>query len=140
MLGIDTSEQGVIKLDIAVNDGIYNIFCEGNNVVGIGDNKGSGNVTVSGGIFTIHNAASTELPLGSKNGRTVIKGGSITSDSSTPIKAVSPYGDPLELKRIETDGKLRTSIVFGGSEYTYSAEPSEGENFVNAYFPVGYRV
>ena len=136
-IGIGTSSGA---LDIAVNDGIYNIFCEGNNVVGIGDDKGSGSVTVSGGIFTIHNAASTELPLGSKNGRTVIKGGSITSDSSTSIKAVSPYGDPLELKRIETDGKLRTSIVFGGSEYTYSAEPSEGENFVNAYLPVGYKV
>lgn len=127
-------------VDVSVNDGSYNIFCEGNNVVGIGDDKGLGNVTVSGGTFTIHTAASNELPIGSKNGKTVIRGGSITSDSSSPINAVSPYGDPLEPKKIETDGKFRKAIVFGGSEYTYSAEPMEYENSVTVYLPVGYQI
>ena len=109
-------------------------------MVGIGDDKGLGNVTVSGGTFTIHTAASNELPIGSKNGKTVIRGGSITSDSSSPINAVSPYGDPLEPKKIETDGKFRKAIVFGGSEYTYSAEPAEYENSVTVYLPVGYQI
>jgi hypothetical protein len=55
------------NFDIKINSGEYNIFCEGNSAVGIGDCFGSGNVAVSGGVFKMHIAASTvpqkEKPL-----------------------------------------------------------------------------
>ncbi|MDE7278966.1 MAG: EAL domain-containing protein, partial [Oscillospiraceae bacterium] len=87
--------------NVRIDSGEYNIFCEGNSAAGIGDCFGSGNVTVAGGTFKMHIAASTEVSVGSAKGKTVISGGSIVSDSREKIKAVNPYGAPLEEVRKE---------------------------------------
>lgn len=128
------------KVDVAVNSGNYDISCEGNCAVGIGDYFGSGDNTVCGGITKIHTSASTEVPIGSRNGKTVIRGGNITTDSKEKIKAVSPYGDMLEERQVEADGKFLGNITFGGSEYEYSAETVQGENKVSIYLPIGFEI
>ena len=92
------------------------------------------------GIFRIHTAAANEYPIGTRNGKTVIHSGNISSDSMEEIVAVSPYGDPLEKQMIETSVGFRRTISFGGSEYTYSAEPANDENFIMAYLPAGYEI
>ena len=124
--------------DISINSGYYDIFSEGNTAVGIGDAFGSETITIVNGIFKMHMAAANEYPIGTRNGKTVIHSGNINSDSMEEIAAVSPYGDPLEKKKIDISGSFRKSISFGGSEYTYSAEPIKGENFITAYLPAGY--
>ena len=126
--------------DISVNSGYYDIFSEGNTAVGIGDAFGSETVTIVNGIFRIHTAAANEYPIGTRNGKTVIHSGNINSDSMEEIVAVSPYGDTLEKQVIETEGGFRKSISFGGNEYTYSADPMNGENFITAYLPAGYEI
>ena len=126
------------KTDVSVNSGYYRFSCEGNAAVGLGDAFGSSNVTIINGIFNIHIASGNENPIGTKDGKAVIHSGNIYSDSAEEIHAVSPYGDPLEKRRIETSESFRKTIVYGGSEYTYSAEPAEGEDFVTVYLPVGY--
>ncbi|MGN0675791.1 MAG: EAL domain-containing protein [Oscillospiraceae bacterium] len=128
------------KIRISANSGEYKISCEGNNAVGIGDGFGSGDVTVSGGIYKLHIAASTETSIGSKNGKTIIKGGNINTDSKEKINAVSPYGDMLEIRHIDSCEKFRRTVVFGGSEYAYAADTAEGDDFVNVYLPVGYEL
>ncbi len=128
------------NVDIDIKSGVYDIFCEGNNAVGIGDGFGSGNVIVEEGVFKMHIAASTERTIGSKNGKTVITGGNIVSDSRETIKAESPFGAPLEEVRTECGEKFSRDIVFDGERYSYSAAPAEGENFVSVYLPVGYKL
>lgn len=127
------------KADISVSYGSFFLFCEGNTAVGIGDAYGSENVTIVNGIFNIHTAASSEFPMGTKEGRTVIHSGNIASDSMEEIKAFSPYGDKLEKRIINTEKSFRQTIIFGGSEYTYSADPAPGESFITAYLPEGYK-
>lgn len=126
------------KIDVKIDSGEYNIFCEGNSAAGIGDCFGSGNVTVAGGTFKMHIAASTEVSVGSAKGRTVIRSGSIVSDSREKINAVSPYGAPLEEVRRECGESFSKKISFGGNEYTYTASPFGEESFVSVYLPVGY--
>ena len=126
------------QTDVSVNYGIYRLSCEGNTAVGIGDIFGSGTITIINGIFNVHIASGNELPIGSKDGKIVIHSGNIFTDSDEEIRAVSPYGDPLEKRRIPVSENFRKSIVYGGSEYTYSAEPAEGEDFVTVYLPMGY--
>ncbi|MDE6709083.1 MAG: hypothetical protein K2J76_01190, partial [Oscillospiraceae bacterium] len=127
------------KADITVNYGNFFLFVEGNTAVGIGDAYGSETITIVNGIFNIHAAASKEVPIGTKDGRTVIHSGNITSDSIEEIKAFSPFGDKLEKRVIETEKSFRQAIIFGGSEYTYSADLAPGKDFVTAYLPEGYR-
>lgn len=126
------------KADITVNYGNFFLFVEGNAAVGIGDAYGSETITILNGIFNIHAAASKEIPIGTKDGRTVIHSGNITSDSIEAIKAFSPYGDKLEKRVINTEKSFRQAIIFGGSEYTYSADPAPGKEYVTAYLPEGY--
>lgn len=125
------------RTDVEICSGEYNIFCEGNSAVGIGDGFGSGNVTVSGGIFKMHIAASTEVSVGSAKGKTVICGGSIVSDSHEKINAVSPYGAPLEEIRMERRS-FSEKISLDGNEYLYNASAFGDETFVSVYLPVGY--
>lgn len=127
------------KADISISYGSFFLFCEGNTAVGIGDAFGSENITIINGIFNIHTAASSEFPLGTKDGRTVIHSGNISSDCIEEIKAFSPYGDKLKKRVINTEKSYRQAIIFGGSEYTYSADPAPGESFVTAYLPEGYK-
>lgn len=126
------------KTDIDIKDGVYNLFSEGNNAVGIGDAFGEGSVTVSDGLFRMHVAASAELPIGLKNGKTVIRGGNIITDSNEKINAESPFGEPLEEVRTECAGKFSEKISSKGKEYVYNAPAAEGESFVNIYLPAGY--
>lgn len=128
------------KTEIFINSGYYDISSEGNIAVGIGDAFGSETITIINGIFKLHTASASEHPLGTRNGKTVIHSGNINSDSMEEIVAVSPYGDPLEKQRIETSGGFRKLISFGGSEYTYSAEPAQNEDFITAYLPAGYKI
>ena len=129
------------KTDVSVNSGHYHLLCEGNSAVGIGDAFGSETITIINGNFNIHIASGNEFPIGTKGGKTVIHSGNINirADSTEDIHAVSPYGDPLEKCRIKTSESFRQAVVYGGSEYTYSAEPAEGEDFVTVYLPVGYK-
>lgn len=127
------------KADIKISYGNFFVFIEGNTAVGIGDAFGSETITIVNGIFNIHTAASSEFPIGTKDGRTVIHSGNISSDSIEEIKAFSPYGDKLEKRIIDTEKSFRRAIIFGGSEYTYSADPAPGESFVTAYLPEGYK-
>lgn len=126
------------NMNVKIDAGEYNIFCEGNSAAGVGDCFGSGNVTVAGGTFKMHIAASAEVSVGSAKGETVIRGGSIVSDSREMIKAVSPYGAPLEEVRRECGESFSERISFGGNEYTYTASPFGDESFVSVYLPVGY--
>lgn len=126
------------KADITVNYGNYNLSAEGNTAVGIGDPEGAQNVTVLNGIFNVRTAASRELPIGTKTGRTVIQSGNINIDSGSAIKAFNPYGDLLEPRKFDAEKGFRKAIIFGGSEYTYSADPVPGENSIIAYLPAGY--
>ncbi|MBP1561180.1 MAG: EAL domain-containing protein [Oscillospiraceae bacterium] len=128
------------KTEVSVNSGRYSISCEGNSAVGIGDAFGSENITITSGTFNIYTAASLEVPIGTRNGKTTIHSGNIVIDSSEDVNAFSPYGDPLEKRIIETDGEFCSSVVFGGSEYTYRAEPNEDEGIVTVYLPVGYEI
>lgn len=132
------------KTDVSVNYGYYRLACEGNTAVGIGDAFGSETTTIINGIFNIHIAAGNQVPLGTKSGKTVIHSGNIFTDSHEEIHAVSPFGDPLEKHTIELDGeasgKFRRSVVYGGSEYIYSADAASGENEVTVYLPVGYKL
>ena len=125
------------NIDVKIDSGEYNIFCEGNSAVGVGDCFGSGNVTVSGGVFKMHIAASTEVSVGSAKGETVICGGSIVSDSREKIRAVSPYGAPLEEIRRECRS-FSEKVSIDGNEYEYNAFPFRDETFVSVYLPVGY--
>lgn len=127
------------KADITINYGNFFLFVEGNAAVGVGDAYGSETITILNGIFNIHAAASNEMPIGTKDGRTVIHSGNFTSDSIEEIKAFSPYGDKLEKRVIETEKSFRQAIIFGGSEYTYSADPAPGKDYVTAYLPEGYK-
>lgn len=126
--------------DVSVIDGNYRLFCEGDSAAGVGNCFGSGNVTVSGGIFRMHIASSKEVSIGSEKGQTVIRGGNIVTDSREKIKAVSPFGTPLEELRAECTDKFSRKIVFGGNEYLYTAFPSEDEGFVSVYLPEGYKL
>ncbi len=128
------------KTDVVVNSGYYRFACEGNTAVGIGDAFGSESITIVNGNFNIHIASGNEFPIGTKNGKTIIHSGNIYTDSIEEIRSVSPFGDPLEKRTIETSRSFRQSIVYGGSEYTYSADPEAGEDFVTVYLPVGYNV
>lgn len=125
--------------DITINYGNFFLFVEGNTAVGVGDAYGSETITILNGIFNIHAASSNEVPVGTKDGRTVIHSGNIFSDSIEEIKAFSPYGDKLEKRIIETEKSFRQAIIFGGSEYTYSADPAPGKDYVTAYLPEGYK-
>ena len=127
------------KTDISINYGQYRLSCEGNTAVGIGDLYGSETITIVNGIFNVHISSGNELPIGTKDGKTVIHSGNIFTDSTEEIHAVNPYGDPVEKRRIETSKSFRQPIVYGGSEYTYSADPAKGEDFVTVYLPVGYK-
>lgn len=126
------------KTDVTINSGYYRFACEGNTAVGIGDTFGSETINIINGIFNIHIASGNELPIGTKNGKTIIHSGNIFTDSIEEIRSVSPYGDPLEKRVIENTGSFRHLIVYGGSEYTYSAEPDPGEDNITIYLPVGY--
>ncbi len=128
------------KTDISINSGYFDLVCEGNTAVGIGDAFGSETITIINGVFNIHIASGNELPIGTKNGKTVIHSGNIFTDSIEEIRSVSPFGDPLEKRRIDTTNSFRQSIVYGGSEYTYSADPAPGEDFITVYLPVGYNI
>lgn len=128
------------KTDVSVNYGYFKLCCEGNTAVGIGDAFGSETITIINGIFDIHIASGNEFPMGTKNGKIIIHSGNIYTDSIEDIHCVSPYGDPLEKRRIETKESFRQSIVYGGSEYTYSADPADGEDHVTVYLPVGYSI
>lgn len=127
------------QAEITANYGSYRLCAEGNTAVGIGDPEGSQNVTVVNGIFNVRASASREFPIGTKSGKTVIQSGNINIDSGTPIKAFSPYGDLLEPREFDTEKSFRRAILFGGSEYTYSADPVPGETFITAYLPEGYK-
>ena len=127
------------KADVSVNYGRYRLACEGNTAVGIGDILGSETITIINGIFNVHTSSGNEIPIGTKDGKTVIHSGNIFTDSREDIRAVNQYGDPLEKRRIETSESFRKPIVYGGSEYTYSADPAEGEDFVTVYLPIGYK-
>lgn len=127
------------KADITINYGNFFLFVEGNTAVGVGDAYGSETITIINGIFNIHAASSKEVPIGTNDGRTVIHSGNIFSDSIEEIKAFSPFGDKLEKRVIETEKSFRQAIIFGGSEYTYSADLAPGKDFVTAYLPEGYK-
>lgn len=126
------------KADITVNYGSYSLCAEGNTAVGIGDPEGAQNVTVVNGILNIRTAASRELPIGTKTGRVLIQSGNINIDSGAVIKAFNPNGDLLEPRKFDAEKGFRRAILFGGSEYIYSADPAPGENFVTVYLPAGY--
>ncbi len=128
------------KTDVTVNSGYFDLVCEGNTAVGIGDAFGSETINIVNGIFNIHTASGNEFPIGTKNGKTVIHSGNIFTDSIEEIRSVSPFGDPLEKRRIDTAQSFRRSIVYGGSEYTYSADPAPGEDHITVYLPVGYNL
>ncbi len=126
------------KASISVNSGHYRLACEGNTAAGIGDAFGGETINIVNGIFDIHIASGNEFPIGTKSGKTTIHSGNIFTDSIEEIRSVSPFGDPLEKRVVKSEGPFKKSIVYGGSEYTYSAEPNGGEDFVTVYLPVGY--
>lgn len=125
------------NIETVLNAGAVNVLCEGDNAVGVGDSSGSGSVRCRGTTLKSITKASYENPLGVKNGRVYVRGGSIETSSIEPIECYSAEGE--RLVQLKTDGRtpFKRTVTSGETTYLYTAEPT-GEEFMYVYIPAGF--
>lgn len=122
------------KSETLLNAGKMNILCEGDNATCVGDAFGSGLVRVWGSQVTAVAKASHENPIGVKDGRVYVMGGSIVTSDVEPLVCSSEDGAPLV--KTEVDGRKKFARTVQGAEqsYLYTAEPT-GEDKMYIYLP-----
>ena len=122
------------KSETLLNAGKMNILCEGDNATCVGDAFGSGLVRIWGSQVTAVAKASHENPIGVKDGKVFVMGGSIVTSDIEPLVCFSEDGAPLV--QTEVDGKKKfTRMVQGAQQsYLYTAEPT-GEDKMYIYLP-----
>lgn len=125
--------------EILLNAGKINILCEGDNATCVGDAFGSGLVRIWGSQVTAIAKASHENPIGVKDGKVYVMGGSIVTSNLEPLECTTEDGAPLV--RTEVDGKKKFTRTVQGAEqsYLYTAEPT-GEEKMYIYLPEGTQV
>ncbi len=95
----EASAVGAVNgnVDVTLVSGDYIISCEGNDVTGVGDRVGSGNVTIQQGNMKLYTAASIELGIGTGGGRAIISSLDVVYDGRGKINATAPDGTALNI-------------------------------------------
>lgn len=121
-------------LESVINAGVVNIRCEGDNATCIGDVEGGGAIRLRGASITAVAKASSENPIGSKDGKVYVTSGSIETSDVEPLECYSLAGE--RLVRCEIDGTVdfRKTVHSGGDSYIYIANKTGAET-MNIYLP-----
>jgi EAL domain-containing protein (putative c-di-GMP-specific phosphodiesterase class I)/GGDEF domain-containing protein len=140
--GIRSTMIGAVhgKSNISIKDGNIDCYGEGDTIVGIGDQSGTGEIYIENGLINVHMLAGTKLPIGIGKGRTVIAGGNIRTDDvkDTPV-LYSPIDLPVEPQTLKKDGDFFRLIAVGDKSYSYRAAPAE-DGEITVYLPIGYTI
>lgn len=123
--------------DIHLNAGNIDVLCEGDNATCVGDAFGSGTVRIQGPHVKAVARASAENPIGIKNGKVYILGGSVCTSDIESMECYAIDGTPLV--RLMVNGKKRFNEMIQGQEiaYPYSVEPN-GQDIMYIYLPAEY--
>ena len=108
--------------DIHLNAGNLDVLCEGDNATCVGDAFGSGTVRIQGPHIKAVARASAENPIGIKNGKVYILGGSVCTSDIDSMECYAIDGTPLV--RLMVNGKKRFDEMRQGQE---SGQPSSVE-------------
>lgn len=125
------------NVETTLNAGVMDVLCEGNFATGVGDITGSGSVKCRGTSLKSIAKASDENPLGVKNGKVYVSGGSIETSDIEPIECYSFEGEKLVQFRTNGREPFRRMMKSGETTYLYTAAPT-GEEYMYVYIPEAY--
>lgn len=116
---------GIVNINI--QDGDIHVYAEGTNIVGIGDQTGSGDIKIHNGILSTELYSACPTPIGNKNNKIIIDGGNIQCDFPEGVKPVNSYGTPLTARFITS--KLPFLQLIEGPDYSYTYEARYSDRF-----------
>jgi EAL domain-containing protein (putative c-di-GMP-specific phosphodiesterase class I) len=123
------------RLGIDILNGDIAIFGEGNDIIGIGDHAGLGDIRIKNGIISVQLYATNAIPIGNVRRNVIIDGGNIQCDFPDEIIPVNSYGTPLVARIImDTDEFLQTVDAVTYS-YEYQASYCERYPYIKVYLP-----
>lgn len=111
------------NIDITVNGGVVSMHGEGTNITGIGNIKGGGDTYITNGILDIDLLGANAIALGGEEATLRIAGGNIKADGRIVMNPTNEFGQPLVQRIINSDGttEFRTDISCSKGAYTYIA-------------------
>lgn len=122
-------------LKTIIHSGSVSVHGEGGMLYGLGDSSGEGTLTIESGYVNLHILSANGKAAGVANGKTVIFGGNIVSNTLDDIQAVSPYDQPLKMQRIKCSGSFNKEIKTSKGAYSYIAENDEDLDELCIYLP-----
>ncbi len=120
--------------EITLNAGTADILCEGDNATCVGDAYGSGYVRLRGTNVKAIARASAENPIGVKNGKVYVLGGSIETSDIAPLECYTDDDVPLVQRKVDGRKAFKVTVDSGKSVYSYWAAPV-GEEYMYVYLP-----
>ena len=123
------------NMDIHIHNGDIDIYSEGTDVTGVGDNTGEGKIIISEGIISTTLYAAHPVPIGNRKKEIMIEGGNIQCDLLPEYNIINLYGTHLMERIITSAMEFKQDISIGDNAYVYSA--SRGSRFadIRVYLP-----
>lgn len=123
------------NLETIIHSGSVSVHGEGGMLYGLGDSSGDGTLTIESGYVNLFILSANGKAAGVANGKTVIFGGNIVSNTIDDIQAVGPYDLPLKMHRIKCSGPFNKEIKSSKGTYSYVAENDENLDELCIYLP-----
>ncbi len=123
------------NLKTIIHSGAVSVNGEGGMLYGLGDCLGEGTLTIESGYVNLHILSANGKAAGVANGKTIIFGGNIVSNTIDDIQAVGPYDLPLKMHKIKCSGAFNKEIKTSKGTYSYVAENDENLEELCVYLP-----
>ncbi|MDF2908230.1 MAG: diguanylate cyclase domain [Herbinix sp.] len=127
---------GRVGIDILRGD--IAIFGEGNDIIGIGDHTGCGDIRIKNGTVSVQLYATNAIPIGNEGCNVIIDGGNIQCDFPNQIIPVNSYGTPLVARIIMDSDEFCCTVDTVTYSYNYQASYCDRYPYIKVYLPESF--
>ncbi len=120
---------------LTLNEGDLQIFGEGTELAGLGDQSGKSEVRINGGLLAMQLFANNSMMSGTFPQKIIINGGNIQCDFPENTIPINSYGSPLVSHIITNTDEFSHIIETVSYHYEYKASYSSRYPFIKVYLP-----
>lgn len=122
-------------VDVTIKDGDINIFGQGANLVGIGDQTGHGRISIHSGSLIAKIIAMHPMSIGNMKKEVIIDGGNIHCDFPEDAVLKNSFGTSLISRVINGTDNFCQLIDTRSYRYEYRAKYNPNHPYIKVYLP-----